>query len=262
MERAAILRSDVAVRQVCRQYQEHGINVERTVLVPAGPYPWVAIRLRVTGAANAQPQWLRLTEQWPLEPRFLQTWQSVQSRDSAGRLVSYAVEQDPLHRRLSATEVFSDGSGLIGEPRTLSLQVLGQTDAEFVVQTGSSWPTLTANSRLQVIPGEQQDLWLRFGCLPRRRCVDDRPAGAVAAKPATASFIFNGWLVPLGWGRFCGAAAGIAVAPRGANGRSQSRPRAWRTYVKSRLGLRVYFGRERGRSRPTAACLALGSHES
>ena len=184
-----------AVRQVCRQYQEHEINVERTVLVPAGPYPWVAIRLRVTGAANAQPQWLRLTEQWPLEPRFLQTWQSVQSRDSAGRLVSYAVEQDPLHRRLSATEVFSDGSGLIGEPRTLSLQVLGQTDAEFVVQTGSSWPTLTANSRLQVIPGEQQDLWLRFGCLLRE---DDAwttdPQGQwLLSQQQHRSFLMDGW---------------------------------------------------------------------
>lgn len=159
-----------ALQQVSRRYQAQGIDVERTVFVPEGPHPWVAVRVWVTAAVDARPQSLRLSERWPLEPRFLQTWQSANSRDSAAGLVSYAIEHDPLHRRLSATEVFADGPGLIGEPRTLSLQVLGQTKAECRNQTGASWPRLTADSQLELQPGEQRELWFRFGCLP---LVDD-----------------------------------------------------------------------------------------
>ena len=184
-----------AVQQVHRHYQSDGISVERTVMVPAGAHPWVAIRLRVTAAAGAQSQSLRLSERWRLEPRFLQTWQSAQSRDTAAGLVSYTIEEDPLHHRLSATEVFSDGSGLIGEPRTLSLQVLGQTHAECTVETDASWPVLIANGQVEVQPGEQQDLWFRFGCLPRE---DDAWVAApqrqwLLSQQRHRSLLVDGW---------------------------------------------------------------------
>ena len=82
----------------------------------------------------------------------------MQSRDSA------------LNRRLC--------SGLIGEaPCPCDAW---QTDAEFVVP-GSSYARNIASDTSSGFAS---------GVCPGRR--DDRPAGAVAAKPATASFIFNG----------------------------------------------------------------------
>ena len=183
------------MQQVSRRYQCHGINLERTVLVPEGPHPWVAIRLRVTAAAGAQPQSLRVSERWPLEPRFLQTWQSAQSRDTAAGLVSYTVEHDPVQRRLSAAEVFSEGSGSMGEPRTLSIEVLGQTNAQCSVETGASWPTLMANSQLELQPGEQQDLWFRLGCLPSAKdgWVSNPQEAWFISQQRHRSLLVDGW---------------------------------------------------------------------
>ena len=147
-----------------------GLTLERTVLCPEGEVPWLLVRVRLELAPGAAgPRALRHVERWALAPRFLNLFESEQSRD---RVAASAVAYDvtPTTRGLVAHERFvvppddpELASGVFGSPLTLVLEALGETPGTARAVPGAPHPVLEIESELVLHPGEGVELWFRFG---------------------------------------------------------------------------------------------------
>ncbi len=162
-----------------------GLSLERTMLCPEGAVPWVLVRVRLALAARARAaRTLRHVERWALRPRFLNLLETAAQRRSRAELaVAYDVSRSAAG--LVAVERFAaPGAGgaageaaafLIGPPATLVLERVGRTAGEGRSGLdGSPHPTLEIETPLVLRPGQQRDLWFRFG----------RPGEGVTVPPA------------------------------------------------------------------------------
>ena len=150
-----------------------GLSLERLLLCPEGEVPWVLVRVRLALAADAPPRAITLAEQWALRPRFCNFLESAEQRRQRAELaVAYEVSVRGDGRALQARELFAspDAGGavgqaakaLIGPPATLLLEHLGLS-APYTSISGAPHPTLELQQALVLQPGEQRDLWFRFG---------------------------------------------------------------------------------------------------
>ena len=158
----------------------HGLGLEREVMVPEGERAYVLIRVRVRLDDTALPQRIDLTEQWPLAPRFLKTWQSEPERAAAARQVSYRTWVEPasaldgaqgsgakVSAIVWAQEQFAPSDALFGDPRTLGLAIIGQRHGSMShsLPRDRAHPILSATCKVDLEPGEQVEVWFQFGCL-------------------------------------------------------------------------------------------------
>lgn len=160
-----------------------GLTLERTILCPEGEAPWVLIRVRLRLASHATaPRVIRHAEQWQLRPRFLNLLEFEPHRREVGELAVRYDVQESAHG-IVATEIFiapDDAAlgelarSLIGPPATLMLEPLGDTDGVpgFSVTDTEPHAALHVDTALVLSPGEQRDLWFRFG-RQDDRLVDD-----------------------------------------------------------------------------------------
>jgi len=148
------------------------LRLERLIVCPEGEAPWVLVRVRLTLAAAAvAPRTLQHIERWALRPRFVNLLESADAqRQRAMLAVAYAVEAGA--RRVVAHEQFAAvdaggavgdaAKGLIGPPATLALEALGDTMGT-TRGDGVPHPTLEIETGISLDPGEQRELWFRFG---------------------------------------------------------------------------------------------------
>jgi hypothetical protein len=148
-----------------------GLTLVRTVLAPEGEVPWVLVRVHLRLAADSAPRSIRHVERWALRPRFLNFLEtSEQRRQRALAAVSYSVDESPAG--LTAVEQFASpgdpgeagqaASSLIGPPATIALERLGGTEGS-AAYAGEPHPTLEIRTSVDLQPGEDRDLWFRFG---------------------------------------------------------------------------------------------------
>jgi hypothetical protein len=147
-----------------------GLTLERTILCPEGEVPWVLIRVRMSLAQGATAgRTIRHRENWQLRPRFLNLLESEAHRRTVGeQAVQYDVRD--ATNGILATESFisSDNElsgSLIGPPATLMLEPLGGTGGErgSFTTPAEAHAALYIDTELVLAPGEQRDLWFRFG---------------------------------------------------------------------------------------------------
>jgi hypothetical protein len=148
----------------------NGLTLERTILCPEGEVPWLLIRVRLRLAPSATAaRTIRHVENWQLRPRFLNLLESEPRRRTVGeQAVQYDVRNST--NGIVATESFESSdaglsAALIGPPATLMLEPLGGTDGErgFSATPGEPHAALHIDTALVLTPGEQRDLWFRFG---------------------------------------------------------------------------------------------------
>jgi hypothetical protein len=141
-----------------------GLEVRRTVLCPEGEVPWLLVRvaLRLDRRAGGRRS-IRHVERWDLRPRFVNLFiDAARRRETALREVRYEV--GAIQGGLQAAERFAsaDGVNVFGPPATLVLQALGATTGS-AAATGEPHPTLEITTPLELAPGEELELFFRFG---------------------------------------------------------------------------------------------------
>ena len=152
--------------------QRAGLALERTILCPEGEVPWLLVRVRLALSPDARAERVvRHVERWSLAPRFLNLLESEQHRrDVARAAVAYDVA--PGERGLVARERFlvpaddpALGAAVIGAPLTLRLEALGDTAGNARTAPGdvAPHPALEIESAITLAPGDEAELWFRFG---------------------------------------------------------------------------------------------------
>jgi hypothetical protein len=181
-----------------------GLVLERTLLCPEGEVPWVLVRVRLSLAGDAPaPRMLRHVERWQLRPRFLNLLEGNELRRArAAAAVRYDVTATATG--LVARERFADPSDggdageaarfLIGPPATLVLEALGgPAGTPRVALRGEPHPALELVTSLTLAPGEEHELWYRFGRADDgavddpARLFDDSLAALAARLPRAAA---------------------------------------------------------------------------
>ena len=145
-----------------------GLVLERTILCPEGEVPWVLVRVRLTRSGSAGGVWaLRHVERWALRPRFLNLLETTdQRRTRAAEAVTYDVSESGGGAGARA-ERFAAVAGAVPDraARDARARVArrdGRRRARTVSRTVPH-PVLEIETRLALGPGEQRDLWFRFG---------------------------------------------------------------------------------------------------
>jgi hypothetical protein len=169
---------EVAMR--CR-----GLSLERLILCPEGEAPWVLIRVRLRNGGDSRRE-LKHREEWALAPRFLNILGSAESRrEHAEEAVAFDVRESErglraVERRLEDDSKFMFGpfAQVFGPRLDALLEALGATEA-VPSHDGAPHPTLALTSDLVLEPGEEKELWFRFGS-PDASSIDD-PAAELAS---------------------------------------------------------------------------------
>lgn len=158
--------------------RRRGLELRRTVLCPEGETPWLLVRvvLRLDPAAGSARAFDHV-EQWALRPRFLNLFiDAATQRATALREIGYDTEI--TERGIRARERFgaADGFNVFGPPATLLLERLD--GAARSAAAGAPHPTLTIETPVTLAPGDEVELYFRFGIDDGSRIAD--PAGLLA----------------------------------------------------------------------------------
>jgi hypothetical protein len=143
----------------------HGLTLRRTVLMPEGEAPYLLIKVDLSLDASSAARSVTHCEIWPLEPRFLKTFQSEKAREAATARVTYQIAKSA--NTIVAREEFGTTPGTNGTPKALSLQahapLSAATEMVALKSEGRVHPSLCAKSVLTLQPGQTKSLYFTLG---------------------------------------------------------------------------------------------------
>jgi len=142
-----------------------GLTLRRTVLMPEGEAPYLLIKLDLSLDASSAARSVTHCEIWPLEPRFLKTFQGEKAREAATAGVTYQIVKSS--NAIVAREDFGTTMGTNGTPKALSLQAHAplwvSTEMQTLRPEGQAHPSLCAKTSVTLQPGQIQSLYFTLG---------------------------------------------------------------------------------------------------
>jgi hypothetical protein len=143
----------------------NGLTLRRTILMPEGEAPYLLIKVDLSLAPFSAARSVTHFEIWPLEPRFLKTFQGEKVRQDAAAGVTYQIVKSS--NAIVAREDFGTTMGTNGTPKALGLQAHAPltvaTEMSALKPEGRVHPSLCAQTSVTLQPGQTQSLYFTLG---------------------------------------------------------------------------------------------------